>query len=482
MSSHLPTMNLICSSCSSRERRTSCGEFSPCWLLFHGRYNLKMRSSIFPILPIPKKEDLAVLWVTKSAQKNGPPKQLFVPTAGSGLLSVGHTHVLNSHLCWMPIKRTDLQVRRVSSTMSMEVKYVNLLCAEGECMLKMLGRTAVRKNKRFVLCCKVSLIQHAKLILMQYIVLAPCLHYAAYCFYVWVNQDAQHFRQHRKWDKPGFFHCSLTSSMVHSGEGPLDWKEQFQLGAPRSEWRWRSWRESCGGAVEEQGKLPVFPSLGSHKRDWNNLRRCHCFPPLSSASGESQSLGRLPGVRLVYDDAWITKHLNNIKGSVGGCGRKSHFLSLKPSRIAPWPKPTVRLQSAKYNCTAQGIRLPPPCLSQHPSPTINCTSGFPLDKRERQQTTLDVSYGINGRNSDATLREAFEDLTWYKNYEYSGDIRKEMGSPMHFLISYSVSFSRACISINNTHQYFLLPWQKHWKSEPIYLAPNKIRSESRLQY
>lgn len=32
MSSRLPTMNLICSSCSSRERRTSWGEFSPCWL------------------------------------------------------------------------------------------------------------------------------------------------------------------------------------------------------------------------------------------------------------------------------------------------------------------------------------------------------------------------------------------------------------------------------------------------------------------
>lgn len=32
MSSHSHTMNLICSSCSIRERRTSCGEFSPCYL------------------------------------------------------------------------------------------------------------------------------------------------------------------------------------------------------------------------------------------------------------------------------------------------------------------------------------------------------------------------------------------------------------------------------------------------------------------
>lgn len=92
-----------------------------------------MMSSVFP-LPIPKKEDLAVLGVTKSAQKNGPPKQLFVPAAGSGLVSVGHTHVLNSPLCWMPIKSTNLQVRRVSFTMSMEVKYVNLLHAKGECV------------------------------------------------------------------------------------------------------------------------------------------------------------------------------------------------------------------------------------------------------------------------------------------------------------------------------------------------------------
>lgn len=98
-----------------------------------------MRSSVFPLLPIPKKEDLAIPWVTKSAQKNGPPKQFFVPTAGSGLLSVGHTHVLNSQLCWMPIKRTNLQVKRVSSAVSMEVKYVNLLHAEAKECSKCLG-------------------------------------------------------------------------------------------------------------------------------------------------------------------------------------------------------------------------------------------------------------------------------------------------------------------------------------------------------
>lgn len=91
------------------------------------------------LLPIPKKEDLAVPRVTKSAQKNGPPKQCFVPAAGSGLLSVGHTHALNSQLCWMPIKRRDLQVRRVSSAMSMEVKYVNLLHTEANECSKCLG-------------------------------------------------------------------------------------------------------------------------------------------------------------------------------------------------------------------------------------------------------------------------------------------------------------------------------------------------------
>lgn len=163
-----------------------------------------MRSPISAVLPIPKKEDLVVLWVTKSAQKNGPPKQLFVPTAGSGLLSVGHTHVLNSHLCWMPIKRRNLQERRVSSTMSMRVKYVNLLHAEGDCVLKMLGRTAVTKNKQPVLCCKVSLIQHAELLLMWYIVLA-----LSYCLLLpCVNNSNSTLFQPRNRDKPGFFHPS----------------------------------------------------------------------------------------------------------------------------------------------------------------------------------------------------------------------------------------------------------------------------------
>lgn len=54
--------------------------------------------------------------------------------------------------------------------------------------------------------------------------------------------------------------------------------------------------------MEEQGELPVSPGLGSCKRDWNHLPQCHCFSPVLSASGESQSLGRHPGVRLVYDD------------------------------------------------------------------------------------------------------------------------------------------------------------------------------------
>lgn len=114
--------------------------------------------------------------------------------------------------------------------MSMEVKYVNLLHAKGECVFKMLGRTAVKKNKWFVLCCTVSLIQRAKLILMQYIVLALSLCYTAYCFHVWVTENAQHFRQHRKkkGGKTGFF-CHYMTGMVHSSKENLDWKERFQL-------------------------------------------------------------------------------------------------------------------------------------------------------------------------------------------------------------------------------------------------------------
>jgi len=55
--------------------------------------------------------------------------------------------------------------------------------------------------------------------------------------------------------------------------------------------------QSCGGAGGT-----VFPSLRSHKRDWNNLPRCHRFSPFLSASGESQSLGTQPAVRLLCND------------------------------------------------------------------------------------------------------------------------------------------------------------------------------------
>lgn len=187
--------------------------------------------------------------------------------------------------------------------------------------------------------------------------LAPCLHYTAYCFHVWVIPNAQHFRQHRKRDKPGFFHRSVTS-MVHSSKAPVDWKEGLQLGASCGEWRWRSWW-AMEKAMEEQGELPLFPSLGSRKRDWNNLPQCHCFSPLLSASDESQSLGRHPGVRLVYEDRRITKHLNNIKGSVGVCGAKSHFLSLKPSRVTYLTK----THSTSAKCKVQLLS------SRHPSST-----------------------------------------------------------------------------------------------------------------
>lgn len=55
-------------------------------------------------------------------------------------------------------------------------------------------------------------------------------------------------------------------------------------------------------AVEELGELPVFPSLGNRKSDWYSFPWCHCFPPLLSGSGESQSLKRHSRVRLGYDE------------------------------------------------------------------------------------------------------------------------------------------------------------------------------------
>lgn len=65
--------------------------------------------------------------------------------------------------------------------MAMAVQYVNLLRAEDKCVLKMLGRTAGGKNKQCVFCCKVSLIQHAKLILMQHTVLTSLYHLLLPC-------------------------------------------------------------------------------------------------------------------------------------------------------------------------------------------------------------------------------------------------------------------------------------------------------------
>lgn len=89
---------------------------------------------------------------------------------------------------------------------------------------------------------------------------------------------------------------------------------------------------------------------------------------------------------------------------------------------------------------------------------VNCTEGFPLVKREKQQNVLDVAYGISGRNSDATLREALEDFYMISN---SSDIRKEMGGPIHFSCEHIILELIFRISINNTHQYFSFPSQKH---------------------
>lgn len=49
----------------------------------------------------------------------------------------------------MPIKRTNLQVRRVSSAVSMEVKYVNLLHAEANECSKCLGEQLGKRISSF---------------------------------------------------------------------------------------------------------------------------------------------------------------------------------------------------------------------------------------------------------------------------------------------------------------------------------------------
>lgn len=238
-------------------------------------------------------------------------------------------------------------MRRVPFTMSVEVKYVNLMHAEGECMLKMLGRTAVKKNKLFVLCCTASLIQHAKLILMQYIVLAlhcPLLH-------VWVIQNAQLFRQYKKRNKLGFFHHNI-SSMVHSSQEKLDWKELFQQGALCSEQRWRSWQ--AWKALRGSEGLPAFLMLGSHVRDWNNLPWCQClYPPLICYS-LNLKLTHL-GDTSKWDQCVMIGELQNTKITLRILQETNKWnptsFPKNKAELLTWPKNSAQHQSAWNNST-----------------------------------------------------------------------------------------------------------------------------------
>lgn len=252
-------------------------------------------------------------------------------------------------------------------------------------MLKVLGRTAGKENKQFLFCCKVSLIQLAKLILMWHIVPAPW-----FCLLLpgGVIQSAQHFSQHRKGNRPASPTVGqpawCTAAREHcrgkdnSSQGPCEGVEVIMV-----------------KAVEEQGESACLASLGSQKRVWNNLPPCHCVSPFLSARGKSQSLRRHPGVRLVRDDGWITKCLKKMKGSAGDCGRKSHFLSLKLSRIAHLAK---QLHSSR---NSPSPALPGPAPQSH----HKHMDGFPLDKREEQQNMSNVNCGISWRNSDEAFTE-----------------------------------------------------------------------------
>lgn len=67
-----------------------------------------------------------------------------------------------------------------------------------------------------------------------------------------------------------------------------------------------------------------------------------------------------------------------------------------------------KAQSTSAQLKASAFHLP--WLSRHPSPGINRIDGFPPNKRGTQQNMLDISYGINGGNSGAMLREAIPDI------------------------------------------------------------------------
>jgi len=71
------------------------------------------------------------------------------------------------------------------------------------------------------------------------------------------------------------------------------------------------------------------------------------------------------------------------------------------------PQYIFQVQSTTARLKALVFHLP--CLSQYPSPGMNCTYGS-LRTREKQQNILDVNYGISGRHSDATLRETLKDF------------------------------------------------------------------------
>lgn len=129
-----------------------------------------------------------------------------------------------------------------------------------------------------------------------------------------------------------------------------------------------------------------------------------------------------------------------------------------------------------------------PCLGQHPSPTIN-TEMASLWTRQRSSRTcsvlivasveeIQIRHSLRGALEDTYLMQNLWTQQWHQERDARSNTYFACG---HIILNFifCVFFPGAFISISKPRQYFLLPWQKHWKSEPIYLVPNKCRNKSR---
>lgn len=136
---------------------------------------------------------------------------------------------------------------------------------------------------------------------------------------------------------------------------------------------------------QNQLLLPQQDCHGSQQQGKTGLERAIPARALCSETHSSWV-----GVRLLHDDRWIIKQFNKMKGSVGDCEVKSHFLSLAPKAGEQHQSTGCNLHSSRdpsYTYLSQGPKL----------------HNFP--PKNRRSRTLDVDYVINRRNSAATYTE-----------------------------------------------------------------------------